>query len=234
VPHTREKLHEVVLGEDGRQAVLRLIEDAVNPADYVSREAELQAAVNFLNGYLAIEELELRWNGRKYVVSEGGTLAIGADEALRLVNELDFEACRREFDRARTSLAEDPASAITAASSTLESIAKTMLMRLDEPIPADQSMAPLIRALLNRLSLLPDGQDDEDVRRLLGGLANVAYAVGSLRTKMGSAHGRGDGHVEPDQPLAELCVNAASTAGVYLLKRFSELTMRERQPPPDC
>jgi len=224
VPHTQEMLEAIRQREDGRARILKLVEDSVNPADYVGHEAALQTAVSFLNGYLEVEDLELRWDGRRHRLVDLSGTTRAVTEAMRLVDQLDFDACRREFERAHASLKDDPAAAITAASSTLESIAKTMLARLGEPPPTDQSVGPLMHALLRRLQLLPDGQDDQDIRRLLGGLTNVTAAVGALRTKLGSAHGRGDDHPQPDRALAELCINSAAAVALFVLARHGELS----------
>ena len=221
VSHTEEKLDEIHRMENGRERILRLVEDAVNPADYVGWEDRLEAAVEYLNRYLRLDGLELRWDGRRHRLYEiAGTTAAVA-EAQRAVDALDFEACKLEFERAVANLQGDPGAAITAASSTLESIAKTMLARMGEPLPSEQEVGPLVRAVLRRLDLAPEGQDDQDIRRMVGGLANVVQAVGAIRTKMGSAHGRGEGHVEPSRELAELCVNAASAVALFLLHRYA-------------
>jgi len=63
VSHTEEKLDEICRMDDGRECILRLAEDAVNPADYVGSEDRLEAAVEYLNRYLRLGGLELRWDG---------------------------------------------------------------------------------------------------------------------------------------------------------------------------
>lgn len=222
VPHTEEKLREILRMEDGRERILSLVEDSVNPADYVRSGDRLAAAVEHLSEYLTVEGLELNWDGERHRLYKIAGTTAAVPEAQRVVDELDFEACKEEFNRAIANLQSDPAAAITAASSTLESIAKTMLARLGEPLPSDQAIGPLTRAVFQRLNLLPEAQDDQDVRRMLGALANVVQAIGTIRTKYGTAHGQGEGHVAPLRDLAELCVNSASAVALFLLHRYAD------------
>lgn len=223
VAHTEEKLREILSMDRGPERILALVENVVTPVDYVGREDRLQSGVDYLNQYLSFEGLELRWDGRRHRIFDVSRTTPAVAEAQRVVDELDFEACRLEFERAVSNLQDDPAAAITAASSTLESMAKTMLTRLGEALPSDQTVGPLVAAVMRRLGLAPENQDDQDIRRLLGGLANIVQAAGTLRTKYGSAHGRAE-PLGPMRDLAELCVNGASAVALFLLHRYAEET----------
>ena len=55
----------------------------------------------------------------------------------------------------------------------------------------------------------------------MSGLANVVAGVGALRTKLGSAHGRANSHIQPERDIAEFCTNAASSVGLFLLHRYA-------------
>jgi hypothetical protein len=177
--------------------------------------------VDHLNVYLKIEGLELRSDGKRHRLYDMAGTTAAVDEAQRVVDLLDFDGCKREFDRALTNLDNDPAASITAACSALESIAKTILLRLGEPIPSQQDVSKLVYAALARFKLVPDQQDDQDVKRVLGGLLNVVGSIGAFRTKLGTAHGRGDGHADPDRHMAELCVNSSSAVALFLLHQYA-------------
>jgi len=69
------------------------------------------------------------------------------------------------------------------------------------------------------LNLSPNRVDIEpDIKRILGGLANVSRGIGSLRTHCGDAHGRGKGVQRIDSRIARLAIHSASTVALFFLE----------------
>lgn len=128
--------------------------------------------------------------------------------------------CRRDYERAVTSVASDPAQAIANASSTLESICLAILSRLGVNPPSDKSIQPLIKATMDALSLAPEADAEGQIKRILGSVANIAAGVGVLRTKYGSAHGRNGDHRPPAPVHARLVINSMAAVGMFLLESF--------------
>ena len=96
---------------------LKLLEDHMG-----SGFTYLTAMVNGLSyaGELAADELDL---------------APAADALGELLSHPGLQACRRDFERAVTSVASDPAQAIASASSSLESVCQAILSRLGCRLP---------------------------------------------------------------------------------------------------
>lgn len=127
-------------------------------------------------------------------------------------------ACRRDFERAVASVASDPSHAIAAASSTLESVCKAILSQRRRPFPSDQSIQPLMKETMKALDLAPENAAEDEIRRVLGAVGNIAAAVGTLRTKYGTAHGRTNEHTPLTSIHARFAVNAMAAGALFLLE----------------
>jgi len=113
----------------------------------------------------------------------------------------------------------DTADALTRSSRTLEAVCTFILNARGIALPADKSMAPLLKACMNALEW-PEAKDAEnDVNQLRGGVQSICNAVGSLRTHFGTAHGASS-HLPPlDPQFAILAKNACATMAIFLLSR---------------
>jgi Abortive infection C-terminus len=105
------------------------------------------------------------------------------------------------------SLADDPEDAVTAGSSIIESVCRSILIKLGVPLPDKKDIDGLMRAVQAPLGLSPGQRNiplkvERDVRQILGGLTSVAKGVGALRTHGGDAHGREAGYPSLDAPTA--------------------------------
>lgn len=138
---------------------------------------------------------------------------------------LDFDTVARDLDRALTSAKEDPEDAVTAACSTVESVCRSILIELNEPLPDKKDIKGLFNAVRKPLGLSPDKPDldpliADDVRKILSGLATAIEGIGALRTHGGDAHGRERGYTRIDQRIASLAIHAASTVALFLIQTW--------------
>jgi hypothetical protein len=62
---------------------------------------------------------------------------------------LDFDTVTRDLDRALASAKEDPEDAVTAACSTVESVCRSILIELNEPLPDKKDIKGLFDAVRN-------------------------------------------------------------------------------------
>lgn len=158
----------------------------------------------------------------------------------RQVGVLNFDTVQRDIDRALEAAERDPESAVTSASSTLESVCRSILVELGRPLPAKRDIRTLFRDVAQCLGLGADRTDlnaaiAEDVKTILGGLANVAQGIGALRTKFGDAHGRERGYPRIDGRIADLAINAASTVSLFLIETWQKrFPNRQLHRPADA
>lgn len=139
----------------------------------------------------------------------------------------DFDTVTRDLDRALTGAKEDPEDAITAACSTVESMCRSILIELGEPLPEKKDIKGLFSAVRRPLGLSTDRTDidpliADDVRKVLSGLTTVIEGIGALRTHGGDAHGRERGYARLDRRIASLAIHAASTVALFLIETWQK------------
>ncbi|MBK7755189.1 MAG: abortive infection family protein [Deltaproteobacteria bacterium] len=133
----------------------------------------------------------------------------------------DLTAITAEFQRAQQTLAKDPAAALLAACAIVEAFCKVYIE--DTPgleMPKAPTLKPLWAIVHKDLQLAPASELDEDLRRVLGGLASVVEGILTARTHASSAHGRGRIADKVELRHARLAVNASHTLVVFLLETW--------------
>ena len=111
----------------------------------------------------------------------------------------------------------DPEGAITLAKSLLESVLKHILDERKLTYSEKADLPELYRFVAKELNLAPDQHTEENFKRILGGITSVVNELGSLRNRLGDAHGRGKGGVRPAPRHAELAVNLAGSIALFLV-----------------
>lgn len=142
-----------------------------------------------------------------------------------------------DLKRASESVEKDPRDSITASCSFVEGVCKYILSELGVVLPVKQTIRPLVHAVLNALNLAPETQDDEDLRRISGGLLHIAQRIGSLRTNFGDAHGPNSNGSTVLATYARLTLGSALTLANFLIEisvqqenfvQISQETMQRR------
>ncbi len=154
---------------------------------------------------------------------QGGLIqntAAGASTAALLIvlQEKRLDSVQVEFERSLQHVVADPATAITAASSMIESMCKVYLEDRGIPPPAKQDISHLWKDVSRHVGFDPGSKGDEDIRRVLSGLVSVVTGIGALRTHAGSAHGRGRKKYRLEPRHARLAIQASQTIVAFLLE----------------
>lgn len=135
------------------------------------------------------------------------------------------ETIQREIDRARLSLSNDPADALTAASSMIEATYKYILHDMRQPFPAVQDMRGLSKVVHPLLKISPEQAASEDFRAMFQGAISIVQGIGSIRTKLGDAHGAAPLRGEPLERHARLAVSVAGALCLFLLETYNEMKL---------
>lgn len=151
----------------------------------------------------------------------GATVAAPSKNLAAKLRDLSFEAAEEEFDRAYRSVDADPPAAITAACAIVETLCKQYLVEHAIELPAKQTIQPLWKTVSKELKLSPDVVEDDDLKRILGGLSSIVDGVGSLRTHVGSAHGHVKRSYKVEPRHARVAVHAAHTLCMFMLEVMS-------------
>lgn len=111
----------------------------------------------------------------------------------------------------------DADGAITAARTLLETICKHILDEEGIPYDGNEDIPKLYRMVAQHLKLSPSQHEEQVFKQILGGCQSVVEGLGSLRNRLGDAHGKGKTHMRPAPRHAQLAVNLAGTMGMFLV-----------------
>lgn len=130
----------------------------------------------------------------------------------------DFSSIEKEFKRALENIQTDPHAAITAACSIIEATLKNYIENFSLTMPNKLSVKPLWDVVKPNLELNRDNTLASDQQKILQGISSIIDGVGSFRSHIGSAHGRGSN--PPNIVIAEarLAVNAAHTLVIFIME----------------
>jgi len=225
VPSLVSCLININNGVEVEQVLPRILEAAADPRDFIHDPERHTAVLDYLNRALRFDGFEVRQQGGRMRLVEAGKGVPVVAELAGLSDIIDFDTVNRDLERALASSQTDPEDAVTAACSTVESVCRSILIELDQPLPAKKDVQGLYNAVKRPLGLSPDRSDLDplianDVRQVLSGLATVIGGVGALRTHGGDAHGREKGYARVDARIARLAIHAASTAALFLIETW--------------
>jgi hypothetical protein len=138
-------------------------------------------------------EKQLAALGLAYL-SGGHIVTVGSRITAKTLEQMiaarDLVGVQHEFERILSNTDTDPPAAVTAACALLEALFKSYSADEGLDLPADQSVLPLWKVIRTHLSLNPGDFQDENLRKILSGLASTIDGIAGLRTSAGSAHGR--------------------------------------------
>jgi hypothetical protein len=137
----------------------------------------------------------------------------------------DLEDVRREVDRILESVDRDPADAITAARSLVETACKTVLDDVDEPFDDREDLTALYKKTAVALKM-DATQHDVIYRQVLQGLASAVHGLAELRNKLGDAHGARRGGHRAQPRHARMAAGAAMTVATFLIETLEERRVR--------
>jgi len=185
------------------------------PGEHEHAIAERETERARLREILARHGLRYQQGGRIVSASSGSTQSLEA-----VLRERDLAALDVEFERALDNVEKDPPTAVTSACAIVEAMCKLYIE--DEALepPSDQTAKPLWRVVQRHLGLDPAQISDDDLKRILTGLASIVDGIGAFRTHVGSAHGRGRAGYRPAARHARLAVHSAHSLVVFVLETW--------------
>jgi Abortive infection C-terminus len=139
------------------------------------------------------------------------------ESTTEILSRLNSDSVHAAWRRALERRGEDPEGAITLARSLLESVCKHVLAEMNQTYPDDADIPRLYRLVAEQLQLVPGQHTEEAFKRILGGCTSVVEGLGTLRNRLGDAHGTGPRKVKPASRHAELAVNLAGTMATFIV-----------------
>jgi len=136
---------------------------------------------------------------------------------------------KEQWNKALERRATDPEGAITTARALVESTCKYILDSINIHYQDDIELPKLYNLTASQLNLAPQNHQEEIFKQILGGCQSVINGLGSLRNKIGDAHGKGVHYVKPHERHAKLAVNLAGTLSSFLIETFNQKQNRKAQ-----
>jgi|GEM_PF-2288159 len=125
-------------------------------------------------------------------------------------------AFRTDWIEAHRGIALSPAEAMTAARRLLETTLKTILDERQET-PADKGdLGKLIKQTEAALGFV--AKDHQGEHQVLAGLASIVGGISALSNESGGRHGTVGGVEIENSAIADLCVNACGTIGLFFIE----------------
>jgi len=127
------------------------------------------------------------------------------------------EEVNRSWRRMIRRIADDPDGAITASRTLLETVLKHILDDRNVWYDHDRIELPdLYKKVQTELALAPEQHQEQIVKQILGGCSGIVNGLGTMRNKLGDAHGSGSRRVRPLPRHARLAVNLAGSMALFL------------------
>lgn len=165
---------------------------------------------------LAKHGLRYRSGGRVF----GSKVAAPTRSLDSILRSRDLTALDIEFQRALENVDKDPPVAVTSACAIVEATCKVYIEDEGLTVPNEQTIKPLWKVIQKHLGLDPAQVADEDLRRVLSGLASVIDGLGAFRTHASSAHGRGRQAYRLEPRHARLALHSAHSLVAFVLETW--------------
>jgi Abortive infection C-terminus len=115
----------------------------------------------------------------------------------------------------------DPEGAITLSRTLLESVCKYILDELNIKYDTNKIELPeLYKTTSQTLNIAASQHTEEVFKQILGGCSGVVTGLGTLRNRLGDAHGKGKNQVRPAPRHAELAINLAGSMALFLVQTY--------------
>lgn len=136
-----------------------------------------------------------------------------------MLSSFDTEGVHRAWERALQRRHEDPEGAITAARTLLETVCKHILDEEGEDY-GDDDLPKLYGKVAKVLNLSPSQHTEQTFKSILGGCHTVVQNLGTLRNRIGDAHGQGRNPVRATPRHAALAVNLAGSMTTFIIETW--------------
>lgn len=194
--------------------------------DFVRRCSDLGQFWGFIKYERATyaERRELIWNAFRPLIQHleaddrsPAVAAIGP-----VLEGFDTQHVAAAWQKALDRRATDPEGAITAARTLLETVCKHVLDDTGTAYAPDADLPKLWALAAEQLNLAPHQHQETVFKAILGNCQSVVNNLGTIRNRVGDAHGHGRKPVKPKARHAELAVNLAGTMASFIVATWND------------
>ncbi len=152
---------------------------------------------------------------------EGKNKAPADEDISDVLRKFDEDGVHSVWTKALERRHTDPDGAITSARTLLETVCKHILD--DMGISYNNKnieMSELYKLVSSELNLSSEQHTETIFKQILGGCSAVVNGLGTLRNRLGDAHGKNRAAVRPSPRHAELAVNLAGSMALFLISTW--------------
>lgn len=185
-----------------------------------TKPASLQAALTYLNDFLAYDGYEIVPHGKSYDVVDRTRGEILVDVKLE-PSHLSHAFIIEQIEKCRMKTSQgDYDGAITNARSLVEAVLAAMEKEFDSNAPDyDGDLSKLYKRVQKHLNLSPENPKiSNSLRQTLSGFVSIVGGLSGLSNKMGDRHPR---EYKPAERHAVLIVNAAMTFSNFIFDTYA-------------
>lgn len=154
-------------------------------------------------------------------ILEAGTKIPTDHSVFEVLKRFNVDSVHSIWSKALERRQTDPDGAITMARTLLETVCKHILDEKKISYDDNKIDLPQLYHLVSiELNLAPSQHTEEVFKQILGGCSSVVNGLGTMRNKLGDAHGTGKASVRPSSRHAELAVNLAGSVAMFLVETW--------------
>ncbi len=146
-----------------------------------------------------------------------------------VLKRFDAESIQKVWSKALDRRQSDPEGAITAARTLLETICKHILDEKGIKYTSKTDLPKLYFLVSTELNLAPSQFTEDVFKQILGSCSSIVSGLGTLRNKLGDAHGHGTLSFHPAARHAELAVNLAGSVALFLIETWESCDSNKKQ-----
>jgi len=170
-------------------------------------------------------------SGKTWYVAEGiDSKTIDALEEIQKIDILSKHHVTLQISRMKENIESDPELVIGTAKEFVETIAKTILEKLNIPFETDTKIHKLVRLVVEKLNPLELDEENTKMLKLQkkfsGGITTMVVSLAELRNSQGTGHGKVADHVPIRAEAALLAVNSASTIGLFMIQAYEKYDLK--------
>jgi len=211
--YTDSKLNEINNTVKMGQCILKVF----SPINFIESPDTLNNIISIFNEYLAFDN---------YVIKRyGKSIAIESTQKDKILDEVvlfDEVHIHTQWQKAIDRKLSDPEGAITIARTLIESVLKHILDEKNIKYNDKFELSELYKEVAKSLNLAPEQHQEQIFKQILGGANGIISGLGSLRNKLGDAHGKSKANIKPKERHSELAVNLAGSMALFLYKTLKE------------
>jgi hypothetical protein len=211
--YTDSKLNEINNTAKMEQCILKVF----NPINFIESPDTLKNIINVFNEYLAFDNYVIK-KYDKSIVIESTQKDTVVDETV----QFDEAHIHIQWQKAIDRKISDPEGAITTARTLIESVLKYILDEKNIKYNENTDLSELYKEVSKSLNLAPEQHQEKIFKQILGGANGIISGLGSLRNKLGDAHGKSKANIKPKERHSELAVNLAGAMALFLYKTYKE------------